>query len=489
MNAEKPSPTNAKLLTLIGVLSVIGAVLIAAFIYGRYQDSTRATGSEHSPITTAVVPVGSYSDIVERAAPAVVTIRSERRIRAPRQHPFFPFFGNPFGAPEVPRERVQRGLGSGVIVSSDGYLLTNHHVVDGAEEIKVELSNREAFTARIVGSDPPSDLAVLKVDSAKLPVLQLGDSDQVRVGDVVLALGNPLGLGQTVTAGIISAKGRSTGLSDGSFEDFLQTDAPINRGNSGGALVDTRGQLIGINSQIVSPTGGNIGIGFAIPSNMARNVMDQLRNSGAVRRGWLGVTIQPVTSDIAASLGLGEPRGVLVNSVRPGGAADQAGVRQGDIIVGFDGKAVEDGNSLRNRVATTQPGKQVTLTILRDGKEQQLTATLDEFSTEAARNAQNGGGETQGGRLGVTVQPVTPEIAAQLGIDRNTRGVVVTAVDPAGPAAAADINPGDVISEANRQTIRSPEDLQSAVDQANGRPVLLLVNRRGQTVFVAVRPR
>lgn len=475
--------------------STIGLVVLLAIIVVGFLIFWNREPSAPAPVPTinkSVVPVSSYADVVARSAPAVVTIRSERRVRAPRQHPFFhDFFGIPFGsAPPMPREQIQRGLGSGVIVTSDGYILTNHHVVDGAEEIKVELSNKQAFDAKVVGSDPPSDLAVLKIDSSDLLVLSPGDSDQVRVGDVVLALGNPLGIGQTVTAGIISAKGRSTGLSDGSFEDFLQTDAPINQGNSGGALVNTNGELVGINSQIISPTGGNIGIGFAIPSNMARSVMDQLIKSGTVRRGQLGVTIQPVTSDIAASLGLTVPRGVLVNSVRQDSAADRAGVRQGDVLVAFNGEPVEDGNSLRNRIATSAPGTEVTLTVLREGKEQQLRATLDDApSDQGASGPQSREGDVVGGRLGLTVQPMTPDIASQLGIDRNTQGLVVTRVDPASPAAESGIQQGDVITEANRQAVRSAENLRSVIEQGNDRPVLLLINRGGQTIYVAVRPR
>jgi serine protease Do len=275
-------------------------------------------------------------------------------------------------------------LGSGVIVQPDGAILTNHHVVDGAEQIKVELTNHRVFDAKVVGSDPPSDLAVIKIDGKDLAALSLGDSDRVRVGDVALAIGNPLGIGQTVTAGIISAKGRATGLSDGSFEDFLQTDAPINQGNSGGALINAQGELIGINSQILSTSGGNIGIGFAIPSNMARSVMDQLVKTGKVHRGQLGVAIQPMTPELASSFGLSEVRGVLVNAVTPNGPAARAGLRRGDVIVAFNRTAVDDGNTLRNHVASTMPGTEVNLTILRDRQEQQVRVTLGEYQPRDA---------------------------------------------------------------------------------------------------------
>ena len=274
-------------------------------------------------------------------------------------------------------------LGSGVIVQHDGTILTNHHVIDGAEQIQVELTNHRVFKAKVVGSDPPSDLAVLKIDAKDLDALSLGNSDQVRVGDIALAIGNPLGLGQTVTAGIISAKGRATGLSDGSFEDFLQTDAPINQGNSGGALINTRGELIGISSQILSTSGGNIGIGFAIPSNMARNVLDQILEGGKVHRGQLGVSIQPMTPELASKLGLSDVQGALVNSVIPNGPAAKAGLRQGDVIVDLNGAAVTDGNTLRNHVASTAPGTKVNLGIFRDHQKQQIQATVGEYQPKA----------------------------------------------------------------------------------------------------------
>jgi Do/DeqQ family serine protease len=331
----------------------------------------------------------SYADIVSRVTPAVVTIRSEQRVRAPRQHPFMndpflrEFFGDAFGD-QPRREYRQQGLGSGVVVTPDGTILTNHHVVDGAEEIRVELSDGRILEAQVVGSDPPSDLAVLRVQGSSLPVLGLGDSDQARVGDVVLAIGNPLSIGQTVTAGIISAKGRTTGLSDGSFESFIQTDAAINQGNSGGALVNTAGELIGINSQILSPTGVNIGIGFAIPSNMARNVMGQLIASGRVRRGRLGVAIGPVTTEAAEAAGLSTTRGVLIAGVEPGSAAASAGLREGDIVTAVNGTVVNESNTLRNLIASAGPGAEVTLSVRRGRDEREVRARLGELRVESA---------------------------------------------------------------------------------------------------------
>jgi Do/DeqQ family serine protease len=378
-----------------------------------------------------------------------------------------------------------------VVVSADGYILTNHHVIDGAQEIKIELNDNRTLVARVIGSDPPSDLALLKVDAQGLPVLPLGDSDAVRVGDIVLAVGNPMGVGQTVTMGIISAKGRSTGLSDGSFEDFLQTDAPINTGNSGGALVNTNGELVGINSQILSPSGLNIGIGFAIPANMARSVMDQLLKGGKVRRGMLGLTIQQVTPDLAASLGLPNVRGALVSSVQPGSPAESAGLKRGDVITAINGAPVSDSNSLRNQIARTQPGTEVALTITRDNREQQLRVTLGELPADKTKAAagESSRDSTETGKLGISVGPLTPALASRLDLPGGAQGLVVTNVDSAGPAAQVGIREGDLIEEVNRQPVRSAADLQAAIQRTGARPALLLVNRRGDSLFLTVCPR
>jgi Do/DeqQ family serine protease len=379
-----------RLLSLAGVL-VILALFLPACAHRNPAlrlASTSDPGTNNGPINNgppngAPGPVVSYADIVSRVSPAVITIHSEMRMRAPQQYPFMddPMFRQFFGdrLPQQQPEQRRSGLGSGVIISTDGYILTNHHVIDGAEQIKVDLNDNRTLDAKVVGSDPLSDLAVLKIDATNLPVLALGDSDKVRVGDVVLAIGNPLGIGQTVTMGIVSAKGRQTGMSSGSFEDFLQTDAPINQGNSGGALVSTNSELIGINSQILSPSGGSIGIGFAIPSNMARTVTDTLVKTGKVRRGQLGVVAVRAGSDPALKLGIKDSKGVVVAQVQPGGAADRAGLKAGDVITSFNGVEVNEPNVFRNQVAATAPGSEVTLNVLREGREQQIRATLGEL--------------------------------------------------------------------------------------------------------------
>ena len=445
----------------------------------------------------------SYADVVDRTSPAVIRIDAERKTKsAPQQFPFgddpqFREFFKNLPQTQPQRPQVQRGLGSGVIVSADGTVLTNHHVVDGAEKITVTMNDNKTFAAKVIGSDPPSDLAVLKIEGENLPFLNLGNSDNVRIGDIVLAIGNPLGIGQTVTAGIISAKGRRTGLSDGSFEDFLQTDAPINRGNSGGALVNLNSELIGINSQILSSgsDGGSIGIGFSIPSNMAKSVMEQLIQNGRVRRGMLGVNIQNITNDAAQALDLKDTKGVIVSNVQAGSAAEKAGVKRSDIITAINGEAIEDSNFLRNKVAGTQPETQIRLTVLRDGKQEELTAVLGEFKTQGVKpdedsgeNNNNQGNSEQNGRLGLSLQPLSPEIMRQLELPAETKGLVVTEVDPNGAAAEEGITRGDVILEINRKTVSTIEDVESALTLAGNKPILLLVTRKGQNIYLTITP-
>jgi len=465
--------------------------------------ATAAMQTVATPIAHAIAGGrDSYADVVGAAAPAVVTIRTQGKARvSPTQFDqddqddlFRRFFGDQFGqrGQRGPRQfapRQQRGLGSGVIVSNDGYILTNNHVVENADEIKVETTDDRSFTAKLVGSDKASDLALLKVSASELHPIALGNSEGVKVGDVVLAVGNPLGVGQTVTMGIISAKGRSTGVGDGGYEDFLQTDAPINHGNSGGALVNMKGELVGINSQILSESGGNIGIGFAIPVNMAKNVMEQLRTKGKVTRSQLGVTVQGITSDLADSLGLKDSTGALVSAVAPGSAAERAGVKRGDVIRSFNGVAVHDTNTLRNRVAEAGAGTASELVIVRDGSEKRLSVKLDEASPE--QSARMNGDEPSADdktALGVSVMPLTPELAARVKAPKDAKGLFVNDVDPAGRAAAAGIQPGDIIQEANRQAVSSVDDLRSAVRKSGEKPTLFLINRQGSDLFITVRP-
>ena len=495
---------------------LLASLIIAAGLVGGCRTGLFGGNELQSPVEPAAPPAPlvvdgvrtSYADVVEKTSPAVVRIEAESRSRrAQDQQPQF----NPFGDDDffkqlpVPRQnpqpRLERGLGSGVIVSADGTILTNNHVVEGAEKITVLLSDNKSFEAKLVGSDKASDLAVLKIEAQNMPFLSLGNSDTVRVGDIVLAIGNPLGIGQTVTAGIISAKGRRTGLSYGNnndtFEDFLQTDAPINRGNSGGALVNLNGELIGINSQILSggPSGGNIGIGFSIPSNMAKSVMEQLLRDGRVRRGMLGIGIQNLSEDTAQALGLKETSGVLVSDVRKGSAAEKAGFQRRDVITAINGEKIDDSNVLRNKVAGTLPGTEIRVTVLRDGSPHELTAVLDEFEMPGNRSDGEGGtGEgapekqSDTGKLGLTLQPVTPQIAKQFGMEGEPEGMIVTAIEADGSAAEAGIARGDIILEINRQPVSNSEAVQAALQSAAGKPVLLLISRRGQTIYLTVRP-
>jgi serine protease Do len=437
-----------------------------------------ATASAPAPVPAAVA-AASYAPIVERTMPSVVTIRVQKRASmVPTGGQEIPeelrrFFGDqlPFrGQQRIPR--VQRGLGSGVIVSQDGYILTNNHVVDGSDTVKVELPDDRTFTAKVVGTDPATDLAVVKIDAKGLPTLEFGDSDAVKVGDAVLALGNPLGVGETVTSGIISAKGRQTSRGD-SYQDFLQTDAAINHGNSGGALVNAGGQLIGIPSQILTPTDGNIGLGFAIPSNMAKHVMDQLIATGTVRRAKLGVTVQGITPDLATSLGLSSTRGALVSGVEESSPAAKAGLRQGDVITSYNGRNVEDSNQLRNSVASTKPGTSVSLQVLRDGRTETLQATVGELESKRER-VSSPSAERGEGRFGMTVES-------------GNAGVTIVELDPSGIAAESGLREGDVIQKVDGRSVRTAAELKAALNRTDGKPSLLVASRDGSTFFVTLR--
>jgi serine protease Do len=403
--------------------------------------------------------------------------------------PFFQqFFGQGSGnRQDVPRSRREQSLGSGVIVSPEGYILTNNHVVDGATDVKVTLSDKRELKAKIIGTDPKTDVAVLKLEGANnFPAITLGDSSKVQVGDYALAIGDPFGVGQTVTMGIVSAKGRGNlGIED--YEDFIQTDAPINPGNSGGALVNDRGELVGINTAILSHgSGGNEGIGFAIPVNLARSVMGQILDHGKVTRGYLGVVIQPITPAMAKDLGLNKLQGALVGDVSAKGPAQAGGVQRGDVILAINGNAVNDSNELRNIISMMQPGETVKLQISRNGSVKDLNVKLGELplSKEEARNQPD---DTSKDALeGVGVENLDAETASQLQLPETTKGVVVTGIDPSSPKADSGLQKGDVIQEVNHQPVHNVAEFEQAMRKSEkDKGALLLVNRAGTTLFIA----
>ena len=487
------------------------AILIVVFIIGGLVGSwaTSRSGRVNGTVpffvaTSGGTAIGSevsftngFVPVVRKVLPGVVNIASSKVVKSTgsSSSPFFsdPFFRQFFGNPRQffgPQERREHSLGSGVIVSPDGYILTNNHVVGGANEIKIFLPDKREFSGEIVGTDPKTDVAVVKISQTNLPVLTFGDSAHVQVGDFAVAVGNPFGVGETVTMGIVSATGRG-GLNIETYEDFIQTDAAINPGNSGGALVNVRGELVGINTAILSGGGGgNQGIGFAIPANVARQVMDQILKQGKVIRGWMGVSIQPVTTQIANAFGMkGEARGALIASVEPGSPADRAGLKQGDIILQLNGNPVTDSRELSLKISMMSPGAKVSLKVLRNGNEMEIPATLGEMPSGEQAAKPQGGGPEAGPRLGVNVQPLTPDIARQLGLPPQTRGVVIADVQPGSPADDGGLQRGDVIQEVNRKAISSVNEFQRLVQQAGNQPVLLLINRNGNHIYLTVEPR
>nr|WP_245995148.1 DegQ family serine endoprotease [Inmirania thermothiophila] len=420
----------------------------------------------------------TLAPMLERVTPAVVNIATRGRIRV-QDNPLLqdPFFRRFFGLPDVPVERPTQSLGSGVIVDAGaGYVLTNHHVIAKADEITVTLRDGRSFEARLVGSDPETDIAVLQIPAENLVALPLADSDRLRVGDFVVAIGNPFGLGQTVTSGIVSALGRS-GLGIEGYEDFIQTDASINPGNSGGALVDLRGELVGINTAILAPGGGNVGIGFAIPSNMAREVMEQLVRYGEVRRGRLGVVVQDLTPELARAFGLARGEGAVIAQVVPGSPAEKAGLQPGDVVVEINGRRVRNSADLRNAIGLLRVGERVRLEIVRDGRRRTVEAEIAE--PEIAR--------VDGGRIhprleGTVLSEIEPgSEAARQGLE----GVVIAEVEPGSPAARAGLRPGDVIVSANRRRVTSLEALRQAVDPR--RPLLMNLRRGEGGLFVLLQ--
>jgi len=431
-----------------------------------------------------------FSSVLKPVLPAVVNIHSSKVVKPHPDgmmpffnDPFFQqFFGNQFGQQQMRPEREQ-SLGSGVIITSDGTILTNNHVIDGATDIEVQLSDKREFKAKLVGTDPRTDVAVLKIDATGLPTLAIGDSSKLQVGDVVFAVGDPFAVGETATMGIVSATGRS-GLGIENYEDFIQTDAAINPGNSGGAMVDLHGNLIGINTAIATGGGeGNVGIGFAIPIDMARSVADQLVAHGKVVRGYLGLIPQDVSPEIAKQFGLSGPGGALIGDVSPNSPASKAGLKRGDVILKLNGEPVSSANDLRLRISQTPPGTNVKLQISRDGKTQDVNVDLGEFPEKEANATP---GESGGGGLqGVNVQDLTPDLAQQLNLPAGIHGVVVSDVDPASPAAA-DLQRGDIIQEVNHKPISNVDQYKQAVSAAGSQAVLLLVNRGGVTQYVVV---
>jgi len=424
----------------------------------------------------------SLAPMVERTAPAVVNIATRGSVEVGGGgHPFMddPFFRRFFDMPNQPQQRREtRSAGSGVIIDADeGLVLTNAHVVDGAEEITVTLQDDRNFDAEIIGTDPGSDIALLRIDAdgEGLAELKMADSSATRVGDFVVAIGNPFGLGHTVTSGIVSALGRS-GINPEGYEDFIQTDASINPGNSGGALVNLRGELVGVNSAILSRGGGNIGIGFAIPANMARSVMEQLLEFGEVRRGLLGVNIYDITPDIAEAYGIEETTGAMVSQVVPESAADKAGIEAGDIIRKVDGEAIENANALRNTIGLKRSGATVTLEILRDGKKRTIKAELGEQARTAQLDAQEIHPGLQGAEF-ETLDPATPDYEGQ-------SGVLITSVAPGSPAAQRGLRTGDLITGVNREKVSNLADLQ---EHAQGRSLLLNIRRGNANLLLPIR--
>ncbi|MFH1215860.1 MAG: DegQ family serine endoprotease [Pseudomonadota bacterium] len=440
----------------------------------------------------------TFAPLVEKYGDTVVNIYTTQTVKSPPL-PNFPFPDHP-GMPElfkkffeqqgqngyhgqaVPQKRTS--LGSGVIISADGYIITNNHVIEEADEVNVRFANHEEYEAKIIGRDPKTDVALIKIEpKASLPYVNFGDSDQLRVGDWVLAIGNPFGFEQTVTAGIVSGKGRTLG--SGAYENFIQTDASINPGNSGGPLFNMDGEMVGINTAIYSRSGGNIGIGFAIPANMAKNVVDQLKATGKVTRGWLGVMIQNVNQDLAKQFGMERPIGALVGEVSPDSPAAKAGIEAGDIIVAYNGKEILQMSMLPNLVAQTPVGNSAKVTLFRNGKTKEVTVTIARLDEEEMGLA----GEQSTAVLGLTVQELTPELARSFNI-KESEGVVIANVEPGSAASEVGLQPGDLIVEVNRQGVKTVADYNKAMTQIEkNSSILLRVKRDKQTRFVVIEPR
>ena len=487
--------------TVAVVAALIGGGVLAVGL--KNWTGSAVLGASNLGITMAQnsvpVPLGKFSNgfasVLKPALPAVVNIHTSKVVKARQQSqmPFFndpsfrQFFGDQFGQGEQPRDEREQSLGSGVIITSDGTIVTNNHVIEGATDIKVDLSDRREFQAKLIGTDAKSDIAVLKIDATGLPTLAIGDSSKLQVGDVVFAIGDPFAIGETATMGIVSATGRGN-LGIENYEDFIQTDAAINPGNSGGAMIDLHGDLIGINTAILSGGGGgNQGVGFAIPINMARSVMEQIVGHGKVVRGYLGLYPQDLDATLAKQFGLRQAGGAIISEISPDAPAAHAGLKRGDVILELNGQPISSANELRLRISQTAPGTSVKLGVSRDGKMQDFNVTLAELPPD--KTAPEGPGESSGGGLeGVDVQNLSADIAQQLQLRPGTHGVVVTSVDPASAAAAAGLSRGDVIQEVNHKPVTNIEEYKQALAAAGNKSVLLLVNQGGVSHFVAVEP-
>ncbi|HEY1961851.1 MAG TPA: DegQ family serine endoprotease, partial [Rhizomicrobium sp.] len=480
-------------------LPSVSAAILRAALAAAFVSAPLAITAEHAAARPAP---DSFADLANKLLPTVVNIATSQTLKAgpqvgvdlPPDSPFSDLFKDFLGKQNVPRHVTS--LGSGFIIDGAGYIVTNNHVIEDADQITVTLNDGTSVPAKLVGRDDKTDLALLKIAPKKpLPPTHWGDSDKARIGDWVIAIGDPFGLGSTVTAGIVSARNRD--ISAGPYDDFIQTDAPINRGNSGGPLFDMDGNVVGVNSAIYSPSGGSVGIGFSIPSNLAHEVIDQLRKFGTVRRGWLGVRVQGVNPDIAEGLGLSNSSGALVADVTGNGPAAHSGMHKGDVIVRFDGKAVADSRALPRLVAEAPVGKKVSIDYLRGGKKlttQVVVGRLPGSGGSAPPPPKKGGPPPPKGtphaKLGLSLASLDGAARARFHLAKDVQGVVVTSVDPGGPAAEKSLRPGDVIVEVQNQPVHSPDDVSKRVDAdvKSGRKVeVMLVNRRGTLAFIALR--
>ncbi len=486
---------------LAGVFTTVGLTLgpraEAISFWGEQEPTPEAAAPAPAPPARgSLAGLPDFARLAEKLSPAVVNISTTSQGESrPQMGQQGPFGGRPdphefwepferFFGPLPKRPFKQRSLGSGFIINRDGVILTNNHVVENADEIVVKLANDKEYKAKILGRDAKTDIAVIRItDAPDLSPVTLGNSDDLRVGEWVMAIGNPFGLEHSVTAGIVSAKGRFIG--QGSYDQFIQTDAAINPGNSGGPLINLQGEVVGINSAIFSRSGGNIGIGFAIPINLAKEELPELEQKGKVTRGWLGVLIQKVTPEIAESLGLEEPKGALVADVIKDGPALEAGMKVGDVIIEFDGHAVKDNSELPLLVARTPVGKAVKVKVIRDKKTETLAVTIHELKDEEVAAA--GGQEEEG--FGLTVQSLTPDIAESLGLSADMKGVVVSGVEPGSSADDAGLRRGDVILEVNREPVKDVAGYRKALKAAGkGKNVLFLVRRGDNSIFLALKP-